>query len=493
MPKRLLRSIIDFGDGKISREMLNSNYNALSQSTLEWVNPDERKIFDFIKEYTQDNLEPPSAVTIRAVFERRNDITVLDKLDDVKALPDVRHSTNFTFLLKELVEVQTQNRFRALLTEVEEISTKGKIFKKGMTSTTIKGTVDAIQYFNRKIYEILPPDRNMRTEADVRDGAGKAFDEYCHVKANPAQAYGRLTGLQCVDNICHGIKPGELWTHAAAPGQLKTTFAANWGYHLMTKYKSNVLYVNMEMKAHHTEAIIRAMHTSNEIFQGRGLKSLDYRKIRDGELLPEEEEFYKEAMQDLHTNPNYCRYKIWSPDRDVTVADIRVYAEILHKTMEVGMIVLDHGELIKPSKSYKDRTVELNHTIREVKNLALHFDNGNGIPVCMLYQINRAGQEAVEKKRGTDEEGMYSMFHLSYSNEVEKSSDYITTTYTNVEMKRLGEAWLCNMKNRDNPLFEKTKIRVDFASHRLFHWDPQDQVDIGANDLTQDEIMGELG
>lgn len=488
MPKRLLRSIIDFGDGKISREMLNSNYLALVQSSLEWINPDERKIFEFMKEYAQDNLEPPSSVTIKTVFERRAEITVTEKLDDIKAVADVRHSTNFTFLLKELVETQTQNRFRALLTEIEEISTKGKTFKKGQATTIIKGTVDAIQYFNRKVYEILPPERNGRTKADVKEDAAKEYEHYCQVKANPVSAYGKLSGIKSIDNVCHGLKPGELWTHAAAPGHLKTAFATNWAYNSATKYRGNVLYVSMEMPATDIEQQIFAMHTSHARFAQKGLNPLDRNKIRVGELSPEEEAFYQEAMNDMHTNPDYCRIKIWSPDRHVTVPDIRTYAEIEHKSMDVGMIILDHGELIKPAHSYKDRTVELNEIVRELKMMALHFDSGAGIPVLLLYQINRAGQEAVAKKKGTDEEGEYHNYHLSYANGVEKDSDCITTTYKDDELDKRSEAILYNLKNRSHGKFTKTKIRVDYSCMRIYDWDPADQSDIGCGELTAEDL-----
>lgn len=488
MFKCLLRSIIDFGDGKISREMLNSNYLALAQSSLEWINPDERKIFEFMKEYAQDNLEPPSAVTIKAVFERRNEITVTEKLDDIKAVPDVRHSTNFTYLMKELVETQTQNKFRGLLTEIEEIATKGKIFKKGTQSTTIKGTVEAIQYFNKKVYEILPPERNGRTKADVKEDAAKEFDHYMQVKANPVAAYGRLCGIKAVDNVCHGLKPGELWTHAAAPGHLKTAFATNWAYNLATRYRSNALYVSMEMPAVDIEQQIFAMHTSHARFAQRGISPLDRNKIKVGELSPEEEMFYQEAMTDLNTNPEYCRIKIWSPDRHVTVPDIRTYAEIEHKSLDIGMIILDHGELIKPTSNYRDRTVDLNEIVRELKMMALHFDSGAGIPVLLLYQINRAGQEAVAKKKGTDEEGEYSNYHLSYANGVEKDSDCITTTYKDDVLDKRSEAILYNMKNRSHGKFPKSKIRLDYSCMRIYDWDPADTSDMGSGELTAEDL-----
>jgi replicative DNA helicase len=483
MPKRLLRGAIDFGDSKITDDALNANYIRLSRSNFEWNNPDERKIFLFLKDYVQENHVPPNSALIHDHFERGNELTVTEKLQDIKAV-EIYRGKHYETLLKNLLEEQIQAKTRKLLQDVDEIITKGRIINK----ETVKGLHAGLHYFNQKIYEILPPETNFRTEGDVLHDANESWVEYQDVKLNKDKAYGRFTGLNEVDKTCHGIKRGEMWVHAAAPGHLKTTFALNWAYNLVTRYKANVLYVNLEMKYEHLRRLTCALHTANGLFRAQGYQPLDYRKIRDGELTPDEEIFYQKALNDFETNPAYQHFKVWAPDRDVNVSDIRVYAELMHRSMEVGLIIIDHGGLVKASRTHKDYTIELNTVLRDSKKMALHFNGGEGVPVLMLFQINRQGLESVEKKKGSPEEGLYTFSALSYANEAERSADYVTTTYVSPELKKQGAAIMANLKNRDNDPFNLTRVRVDYACRRMRNWEHQEHGDMGHEELSQQDM-----
>lgn len=487
MPKRLLRGVIDFGDGKLDEELLNLNYRYLFRSNFEWDNPDEKKIAVFVKEYVEANHETPNEGLIRDFFTRLGDLTVTEKLSDVKAV-EIYTRSRFKALLESLLEQQNQAKVRKLLTDVDEIVTKGRIMGVGKEKELVKGVKAGLQYFNQKIYDLIPADTNAQTEGDVTLDAGKAWEEYQNAKLNKDNAYGKFTGIEVIDKVCKGIKRGEMWIHAAAPGELKTTFALNWAYNLVTRYRANVLYVSLEMKYDHLRRLTCALHTANGKFAAEGHRPLDYKKIRDGELAPEEESFYQIALKDFESNQKYCRLKVWAPDHDVSIGDIRVYAELLHKSMEIGMIVIDHGGLVKPSKPHRDYTIELNSVLRESKKLALHFNGGEGIPVLMLFQINRQGKDAVDKQTGTDAEGLYRMSHLAYANEAERSADYITTTYLNQGLRDRGATTMSNLKNRDNELFTKSNVRVDFSCRRMFHWEEQDQVDMGCSELSVEDL-----
>jgi hypothetical protein len=53
------------------------------------------------------------------------------------------------------------------------------------------------------------------------------------------------------------------------------------------------------------------------------------------------------------------------------------------------------------------------------------------------------------------------------SHNCEKSADIITTTYLNDDHRRNGTTVFCNLKNRDNPLFEPFVASVNFTSRRI--------------------------
>lgn len=466
--KRLLRGVINFQDDQISAEALSINYQRLQASGIEWTQPVDEKIHGFVKEFFNNNYELPTARTVQDYFDRSEDIEVVERLKDIAASPVYVHK-NYGNLLGNLLEDQNRLKMRTLLKDTEEIVSKGRVIQEGKDKIKLQGVKDALIYFTRKANELIPPDANARTRGDIRDDTDQAWQEYQLAKRERGRVWGAFTGINEIDKVCHGCKRGEMWVHAGFVGELKSTFALNWCYNLITRYRTNVFYVSLEMPYEHLRRILYVIHSSHRKWSALGHKPLDYRRVRDGELTDEEEAFYQEVLTDFNTNPEYCRFQVWAPDRDVTIDDIRVEAELLHKQMDVGFIVVDHGGLVESTRKHKDYTIELNSVLRSAKKtLALHFNNGEGVPVLMLFQLNRQGKDEADK---SDPPGRYKIKALSYANEAERSADYITTTYLNDLHREHGTTVFCNLKNRDNPLFATFSASVDFACRRICNFD----------------------
>ncbi len=287
-------------------------------------------------------------------------------------------------------------------------------------------------------------------------------------KSNQGKGWGKFTGLNEIDKVCHGVKPGELWIHAGFVGELKSTFSMTWCYNLMTRYRSNVFYASLEMKYDHIRRLLYTIHSTHQKFKQAGYKPLDYRKVRDGELTPEEENFFQVVIADFVTNPDYGSFDVWAPDDDVTMDDVRMEAELQHKQSEIGLLVVDHSLLVEPKKKNrnKDYTVSSNSVVRDAKKLALHFNGGQSLPVCLLFQISRQGRDDAEKN-----DGVYKLKALSYANEAERSADVVTTTFLDKTHRDNNTTKVCCLKNRDNPLFEPFLAGVSFTSRRLYNRD----------------------
>ena len=464
--KRLLRSTIDF-DGTITQENLVQNFQKLNASKIEWQRPDDQRIFEYILTYFQLRLEIPNVQTVKDYFNEigDGDTEVEERLKDIQAAPFYIR-TNYTHLLAKLHEDQNVIKAVALLKETNDIITKGLEFSEEGSKEKVKkkGVKDGLVHFTSKSHDLILSEHNAKTAGDARLDAQAVWNEYIEAKNNKHKAWGKFTGLEEIDVVCHGIKGGELWVHAAFAAELKTTFALNWCYNLVTRYKTNVLFFSLEMTYEQVRRQIVTLHSSNGRFKAKGYKPLDYRKVRDGELSPEEEAFFQLVLKDWESDPAYCAFEIRAPDRDFTIDDIRLEAELVHKAMEVGLIVIDHGQLLEPRKGRrsKDYTIELNSIVKDTKKLALHFNHGEKVPVLMLFQINRQGREEAAKK-----EGRYTASAIAYANEVEKSADYITTTYLDDDHRRNGTTFITNLKNRENALFEPFSARVDFTCRRI--------------------------
>ena len=464
--KRLLRSIIDF-DGELGQEHLTQNLQKIIASQIAWARPDDEKVFRYVVDYFQQRLEIPSAQTVRDYFLRMADVEAQERIDDIAAAPAYIR-TNFQHLLQTLMEEQNKEKTIKLLKEAHEIVTRGIEVAEGKDKIRRHGVRDALLHFSQKSHDLIIPEYNARTSGDIRRDGQAVLDEYQTAKVNKDKVWGKFCGLNEIDKNCHGIKRGELWVHAAFPGELKTTFALNWCYNLVTRYRTNIVFWSLEMPYEQIRRNFYVLHSANAKWRAQGYAPLDYRKVRDGELSPEEETFWEKVVDDFTNNPDYCHCEIISPDREVTMDDIRLETELLHKQMEVGLVVIDHGQEVEARKikRSKDYVVELNSVVRDAKRLALHFNHGERIPVLMLFQINRQGKEEASKN-----EGKYKMSALAYANQVEKSADVLTTTYLDDNHRRNGTTIFCNIKNRDNPLFEPFLASVHFASKRIYNMD----------------------
>lgn len=488
--KRLLRSVLDI-NGTISQENLVNNFQKLVQSQFEWAQPADQRLYDYVLRYFQQRLEIPDIQTVRDYFKKlgdNGDLEVEERLAIIEAAPFYIR-TNYAELLKGLLEEQNQVKAVALLTETKDIITKGiDIVEPGSREKVRrKGVRDGLIHFTSKAHDLIIPEYNAKTSGDIRLDGQAVWNEYVEAKNNKDKAWGKFTGLNEIDKCCHGIKKGELWVHAAFAGELKTTFALNWCYNLVTRYRSNVLYFSLEMPYEQVRRQVMAIHSANGKFKAMGYSALDYRKIRDGELTVEEEAFYQKVIEDWTTCPDYCSFEIRAPDKDMTIDDIRLEAELVHKQTEIGLLVLDHGQLLEPRKRRRgggDNYVnELNTIVRDSKKLALHFNHGEKIAVLMLFQINRQGREEAAKNKGK-----YKATAIAYANEVEKSADYITTSFLDDDHRRQGTTYITNLKNRENPLFEPFYAAVEFSSRRMSN---QDMTKMAGQGMGVDNFLGQ--
>ena len=124
--KRLLRSVIDFEDSKVSKDALNANFQRLQASGIAWLQPVDEKIYGYVREFFNVNFELPSRTTIQDFFTKADDIEVTERLKDIEAAaPYLRK--NYEHLLGELLEDQSRVKIRALLSDAQEIVSKGRI------------------------------------------------------------------------------------------------------------------------------------------------------------------------------------------------------------------------------------------------------------------------------------------------------------------------------------------------------------------------------
>lgn len=462
--KSILRSVIDT-DSLISQENLTLNFQRLLAAKLEWTQPADQRIFDFVQQFFGARLEIPSKQTLVDYFEAKRDQEGLERIKDIEASPSYIR-TNFAHLVSSTIEEQNKIRAITLLKEAQEIITKGLVIDKEKK----QGLREGIMHFSSSAHGLLVTEfaSKIRGTLNDHDEGQAVWDAYQYAKVNKELAWGKFCGLNSIDKVMHGIKKGELWLHAAYTGELKTTFALNWAYNLVTRYRSNVFYVTLEMPFEQVRNMIYVLHSTNAKFEVQGYAPLDYEKVCGGDLNEDEEIFLKLVIADFCHNEEYGEFHVWGPDEDVDTDVIKMEAELWNKKHEVGLLVIDHGGLVEPRKKKrsKDYTIELNSVLRDAKKLALHFDHGAKVPVLLLFQINREGKDQADKM-----EGRYKLRALSYANEAERSADVVTTTYLNDEHRRDGTTQFDCLKRRDGQRFAPFVATVRWQTRRIINSD----------------------
>lgn len=256
----------------------------------------------------------------------------------------------------------------------------------------------------------------------------------------------------------HSFVVNDVITH-------NTTFALNWVYRAAFLLQWNVYYLSLEMPVDQLQRIMYVMHSNHPKFQGQGWPKLTYRLVRDGEdeegnpITEHQLDFYYHLIDDIEQNRGrgYGSLYVHSPDEDMTIPKLKQALELRHAQVPVHMCVIDHFALMKPAQYSGNYYTDLNSILRDAKRLALSFNQGERLALLGLLQINRQGKLDAEKN-----DGVYKMQALADANEAERSSDVITTTFLDTDLRARARTKFGCLKNRDNPHFLPFNAVIDW-------------------------------
>ena len=466
--KKILRSVINV-DGTLGKEDLRRNVFHLAESNLEFLQNEDQEIWDYVYDYAMAYSESPSSNTIRDYFEDENEFEALDRLDEVEALSKIYTKSDFENLVRDKLEKQYNRETEFLFKEAAHILRDGKT----ENGEHYQGYQDALKYILENADDLMTAGDGMEFRSDITNDAGRMREKFRNTVNNIQNAWGRGTGLYPIDKTCRGIKPGELWLHAGFTSELKTTFALNWAYKTAFVFGYNVYYVSLEMNVEKIRDIIYVMHSSHPKFRKQGYEALDYRKVRDGvnekgeKITQEEIDFYNMVIDDIerYAGDEYGSFEVECPKKEnATIPQIKNRMEMYHQSVPIHLAFLDYFGLVQPHRNLGSFYQELNSIIRAAKQMCMNFNNGEKLPLVALHQINREGKKEAEKNNG-----IYTKRALADANEAERTSDVISYTYLNEELRESNEVKIGCLKNRDNPLWEPFIARVDFQNRFIYN------------------------
>lgn len=466
--KKILRSVINVGD-TIPPKDLSKNLYTLSDIDLDFINSEDAEIWEYVKSYAQTYTQAPSINSVRDYFEKQKKVEVLDRIEEIAAYNTTYKKTDFENLVRAALKEQNERITSYLLKDASNILTNGMTIGTGRTKQDYRGFSDALRFILERADKVMMSDGGTVFRSDVTKDAEQVRKDFANTLANAQNAWGRGTGLNEIDQTCRGIKPGELWIHAASTGELKTTFAINWAYKTAIMFGYNVYYYSLEMPVEQLRRIIYVMHSNHPKFAKMGYEPLSYRMIRDGvddqggKITQREIEFYQMVIDDIErgtANGEYGALFVECPDEPKTTMQmVKSRIELVHQTTPIHLVFIDYLGLLNASRSMGDYREELNSIFREAKQMCLTFNRGERIPIVALHQINREGKKEADKN-----DGRYTTQALADSSAAERTADVITYTYLNQDFRDNGETLIGCIKNRDNPHFDPFRAEVIFPS-----------------------------
>jgi hypothetical protein len=485
-----------------NKELLLRNVHALEESGLGFDVPEDEVIWKYVKDFAQQYHHVPEVSTLRNHFTHVNEAAVLDRLD-VIALGPPKSQGDFLAALNEKAEERRTRRVTEILREAARIVDIGVEVKEGREKRILRGPVDAVKYMLSESHDIIAPTTGGRISGNIMSDGMSFADEVDRIETNPLAGIGQMSGLRQMDDALRGARRGELWTHAAFTGNMKSTLMLNWAYNQAIFYRHSNIIFSIEMPYLQVRRILYALHSAHPKFEEArqffGIKKcLSYKAIRDGELdmvteaqllmlsqqdrdalieiggrfynpmRPEKKFLTEYVIPDMNDPSNEygnIHIEVADPDKsDFTVADARHKAELLFtKDPTIAALYIDHAGLMA-SRHYVNSTTErTNEVIRDLKRLSMSFNRGLGIAVVNLFQISREGYKAAEKNGGR-----YNLTHLSYANETEKSSDIVTAGWIDDNLKQQALLKLQCLKSRDDQPFEDFYAGILWPCRRLF-------------------------
>jgi replicative DNA helicase len=475
--KKIFRSIINIEkDGKptIPTNELVRNYKCFIASTLKPEDPSFIILYTWLEQHFRSYKEMPS---ITLLYERSqadgNEALMANLKEIVTQTPYIK--SDYQAIVKEKYDIQIQQEFRDVLTKTWQVVSSGLKEGEGRKKKELKGLPDALQYVASQTRQFRFRATGIKSESQIisKEDADEVWYSYLSRKKEDLNKMGLYFFLDKIDNATRGVKLGELWLIAAYVAQGKSTFTANLAYNGVYQ-GMNGLFIPLEMTFNEMRELIYTLHASNPIWKdhpkfGKLAGKLSYKKMKYGELNPEEEDFFRAVKDDLANNDEWGELRIHQPTEPITPGLLELLAqdysaELQEKGKTLDYLIIDYVGLMVPDPKdrYGEYNADLNNIIRKLKNLALTFQNGRGLRVISPFQTNRDGwKEAIKN------DGVYKLTALSNANEADRSSDLVMSLYMSDEMKRMGITKICCLKKRRDEDFLPFEASIDWLSMRI--------------------------
>jgi replicative DNA helicase len=161
--------------------------------------------------------------------------------------------------------------------------------------------------------------------------------------------------------------------------------------------------------------------------------------LRKGRVKPDRWPKVVKATEKLASSPLYV-----DDSSDIGILEVRAKARRLHARRELGLLIVDYLQLMRPEDTSQSRVEQIGQISRGLKILARELN----IPVIAVSQLSRAVESRPDKRPLLSD--------LRESGQIEQDADLVMFIYRdeyyNRDSERPGEADVIVAKHRNGPV-----------------------------------------
>ncbi|MEN9715438.1 MAG: hypothetical protein RJA35_905 [Actinomycetota bacterium] len=259
------------------------------------------------------------------------------------------------------------------------------------------------------------------------DSLQAALDDIEAAANRGGEMVGVPTGFTELDDLTHGLHPGQLIIVAARPAVGKSTLCVDFVRNAAIRYNKPAILFSLEMGR--SEIAMRMLSAET---------SIPLQNMRKGTLENSDWTKIVSVRAQLNEAPLYI-----DDSPNLTLVEIRAKARRLVKQYGLKLIVIDYLQLLTSGKKVESRQQEVSEFSRALKLLAKELQ----VPVIAISQLNRKSEDTKDKKPEISQ--------LRESGSLEQDADVVLLLHREgigeKDHPRAGEADLILAKQRNGP------------------------------------------
>jgi len=375
-----------------------------------------QKIYDAIVSLYNRN-ERADLVTLGEELRKRGD---LEAIGGASAISQVlEYATTAANLEQHLKLIRSKAILRDLIKATGEIQQEAYADR--------EDTHEILDRAEERIFAITD-ERIREGFHHIRDLLKPAFEHIEALSKRNERITGVPSGYEDLDNLTAGFQNSDLIIVAGRPAMGKTSVCLNMAENAAIKSRVPVGIFSLEMSK---DQLVQRLLCS----QG----GVALHRVRSGQLSHEDWPRLTTAAGLLTRAPIMI-----DDSASLSLMEIRAKCRRLKAEKQLGLVIIDYLQLIRPGHAAENRVQEIGQITRGLKALAKELS----LPVIALSQLSRA----VETR---DKSGRPQLSDLRESGSIEQDADVVMFVYREEVYKpdtaEKGKALILLAKQRNGP------------------------------------------